>query len=127
MKTPLLAAIGLTLLSPTAFGQDANCKVDRKAFVSGGSSSATMIVTSGSSCQFRFLFGSQNVPDSWELATPPRSGNVEFKDDTAEYRPNAGFVGEDAFTVGVYGKSPTARRSSRNGKFEVSVTVTPKQ
>ena len=126
MKTALVAIAVLTLVAPVAFAQDANCKVDRKEFVPGRTSSATMVMTSGSTCQFRFRFGGQNAPDTWELVAPPKSGKVEFKEDIAEYRPNPDFVGSDAFAVNIFGKSPTARRDTRNGKYEISVTVSPK-
>ena len=112
----------------SAQSQDDACEVKKDNFVQGGTSSATMVmVNDGKACQFKFRFGGQNPPDSWELVVPPQSGKVQFDDDVAEYRPNPGFTGNDKFVVAVFGKTPGGKRhDARNGRFEVSVTVKPK-
>jgi hypothetical protein len=107
--------------------QETKCSVKREPFVNGGVSTGTMTLEQGSVCQFSFKFGQTNLPDSWELVEPPKSGKVIFKEDIAEYQPNAGFAGEDKFIVAVFGKAPNCgTRCTRNGRFEFAVTVRPK-
>jgi hypothetical protein len=107
--------------------QETKCSVKREPFVNGGVSTGTMILEQGNVCQFSFKFGQMNPPDSWELVEPPKSGKVVFKEDIAEYQPNAGFAGDDKFVVAVFGKAPNCgTRCTRNGRFEFAVTVRPK-
>jgi hypothetical protein len=111
----------------TAYAQSAPCEVKRQDFVNGGTSTATMALEQSGACQFKFRFGGQNPPDSWELVEAPKSGKVTFKDDVAEYQPTVGFSGQDRFVIALFGKAPNcSNRCTRNGRFEVAVTVSPK-
>ena len=86
-----------------------------------------MKVEQNATCQFRIRFGGVNPPDSWNLVQAPKSGSVAFKDDVAEYRPNEGYVGQDAFTIALFGKTPNCgTRCNRNGQYEITVEVVPK-
>ncbi len=127
MRIGLCAAL-LFVCSAHASAQDVGCQVKREAFVNGGVSSATMLVINdGRPCQLTFQFGGQNPPDSWELVTKPQSGTVTFRGDVAEYQPNAGFTGSDKFIVAVFGRTPGGKRhETRNGRFDVAVTVNAK-
>jgi hypothetical protein len=40
--------------------------------------------------------------------------------------PHPDFAGDDAFAINILGKPPTARRDSRNGKYEIAEPVTTK-
>jgi hypothetical protein len=119
-----LWAICATLSS----GQSAACEVKREPLEKSGEASATMVmVNDGKPCPFKFRFGGQNPPDSWELVSKPQSGTVQFRDDVAEYQPDPGFTGSDKFVVAVFGRAPGGKRhEARNGRFEVSVTVNAK-
>jgi hypothetical protein len=104
------------------------CKVTRENFVNHGSASATMTLEQGQSCAFTFRFGGQLAPDSWKLVASPKSGEVTFKEDIAEYRPAADFTGEDTFAVEVFGRAPNCgTRCERNGRYDVTVSVTPRR
>jgi hypothetical protein len=106
------------------------CQVTRGDFLNGGVAAAAMQVEGNTPCQFKFNFGGQQPPDSWELVEPPKSGKVTFGADFAEYLPNAGFSGDDKFVVALFGKAPQCmapgNRCNRNGRFEIAVTVKPK-
>jgi hypothetical protein len=127
MKRTAVAAICfIGACSATALAQS-SCKVTRENFVNHGSAPATMTLQQGESCDLRFRFGGSRAPDSWKLVTPPKSGTVTFKDDVAEFRPAAGFTGEDKFSVEVFGRAPNcSNRCERNGRFDVTVSVLPK-
>ena len=126
-RTACLVATAALLASSLASAQTPGCEVKRQDFVNGGASTATMQVAQGGNCELRFRFGGANAPDSWELARPPTSGKVTFRDDVASYQPNDGFAGQDNFTFAVFGKAPNCSKTcTRNGQYEVTVTVTPK-
>ena len=123
----LVCAVLFSLPFYAVHAQETKCSVKREAFVNGGVATGAMALEQGSVCRFSFKFGQTNPPDSWELVEPPKSGKVVFKEDTAEYQPNAGFAGDDKFTVAVFGKAPNCgARCNRNGRFEFAVTVKPK-
>jgi hypothetical protein len=124
----LVAVSSMVLWTAHASAQDANCEVKRNSFVNGGTSSVTMLmVNDGKPCQLHFRFGGQTPPDTWELVSKPNAGTVQFREDVAEYQPNVGFAGTDKFTVAVFGRVPGGRmHETRNGKFDVAVTVNPK-
>jgi hypothetical protein len=85
-----------------------------------------MTLEQGGVCRFTFKFGQIN-PHTWELVKAPKSGKVVFKDEVAEYRPDAGFVGDDTFVVAGFGKVLNCgTRCTRNGRLEFAVTVKPK-
>ena len=104
------------------------CEVKRDPMERGGVANATMVmVNDGKPCRFVFKFGGQNPPDSWEVRTKPKSGTLEIKGDAVEYVPAAGFAGSDTFVVTAFGRAPGGKRhETRNGTFEVAVTVNPK-
>src|SRR4030095_6705418 len=124
----------LSLAYCSAFGlanaQQTTCQVTRNDFVNGGVAQATMQISDMGPCQFKFKFGGQSAPDTWELIQPPKSGKVSFGADYAQYEPDAGFVGEDKFTIALFGKAPqctaSGARCNRNGRYEITVTVKPK-
>lgn len=130
-KIPLRALL-LVALSAWFHSSSAqqSCQVTRNDFVNGGVAPAAMQIDGNGPCQFKFKFGGQQPPDSWELIEPPKSGKVSFGTDFAEYVPNAGFAGEDKFTVALFGKAPQCSapgaRCNRNGRYEISVKVGPK-
>ena len=123
---------GLLALAPSMFAthasaQPASCVVERKPYVNAGRADATMVVEEGSPCQFRFRFGGTNPPDSWKLVESPKSGKITFNADVAEYQPTAGFTGEDRFVIHMFGTAPNCgSRCTRNGEYQVTVTVKPK-
>jgi hypothetical protein len=131
MKTHV-AALLFTIITGQAFAQspDATCEVHRDDFKAGGTSSATIVmINDGKPCRLIFRFGGQNPPDTWDLVTPPQSGTVQFNKEAAaaEYLPNPGFAGNDKFTFAVFGRAPNLnKKSERDGRFDVSVTVKPK-
>jgi hypothetical protein len=127
MKNYVLTAIA-ALSTALSSGQGAACEVKKEPLEKGGQASATMVmVNDGKPCPFQFRFGGQNPPDSWELVSKPQSGTVQFWDDVAEYQPNPGFTGSDKFVVAVFGRVPGGKRhETRNGRFEVAVTVNTK-
>jgi len=130
MKSYVVEFVCLALLAypfAAAHAQDGKCAVKGEPFANGGTATKTMTLEQESVCQFAFKFGQTNPPDSWELVDPPKSGKVVFKDEVAEYQPNAGFTGEDKFVVAVFGKAPNcSNRCTRNGRFEFAVSVKPK-
>jgi hypothetical protein len=129
MKTKTCIATSIAMLwTALSSGQSAACEVKRDSLEKGGQASATMVmVNDGKPCLFKFRFGGQNPPDSWELVSKPQSGTVQFRDDVAEYQPNPGFTGSDKFVVAVFGKVPGGKtRDVRDGRFEVAVTVNAK-
>ena len=123
----VLIALSVWLQSSSA---QQSCQVTRQDFVNGGVAPAAMQIEGTSPCQFKFKFGGQQPPDSWELAEAPKSGKVSFGADFAEYVPNGGFTGEDKFVVALFRKAPQCSapgaRCNRNGRYEISVTVKPK-
>jgi hypothetical protein len=127
MKPRVVATVA-ALWTVLSSGQVAACEVKREPLEKSGVASATMVlVNDGKPCEFRFRFGGQNPPDSWELVSKPQGGTVRFRDDVAEYQPNPGFTGNDKFVVTVFGRVPGGKRhDTRNGQFEVAVTVNAK-
>jgi hypothetical protein len=122
-----MAVIILVVACANALAQTP-CNVTRENFVNHGSANATMTLEQGQTCAFRFRFGGQVAPDSWKLVTRPKSGEVTFKDDFAEYRPAADFTGEDRFVFEVFGRAPNCdTRCERNGRYEVTASVTPRR
>jgi hypothetical protein len=127
VKCALLASVLASVACSLAQAQDPKCQVKRDQFVNGGRANGSMKVEQNGVCEFKFRFGGTNPPDSWNLVTPPKSGKVAFKEGIAEYRPNEGFVGDDKFTIALFGKTPNCgTRCNRNGQYEISVQVLPK-
>jgi len=109
---------------PGASAETPECQIKHDPFVARGISSGTMVTVQGAACQFKFRFRNVDVPDSWELIDPPKSGKVVFKGDVVEYQPNEGFLGGDKFIVGVFGRlSNCSFKCYRNGRFQFSVSV----
>ncbi len=124
----LLAVGGAVCIFAAADGlaQSPKCKIKRDPFVNNGTATGTMTTEQGAPCEFKFRFQNIAAPDSWKLVTAPKSGNVAFKEDVAEYRPNEGFTGEDQFVLEIFGRAPNcSHQCNRNGRFEFSVTVRP--
>jgi hypothetical protein len=124
---PVLCAAVCMLAAVDSFAQSPNCKIKRDPFVNNGTSNGTMTTVQGGACEFRFRFQNTSPPDSWKLVDAPKSGKVTFKDDVAEYQPNADFSGEDKFVIEVFGRVPSCSHlCNRNGRFQFSVAVQPK-
>lgn len=128
MKSALGMLVSILIVASTGALAQAPCKVTRENFVNHGSAGATMTLEQGQTCALTFRFGGQLAPDSWKLVAPPKSGEVTFKQEVAEYRPAADFTGEDRFAVEVFGRAPNCgTRCERNGRYDVTVSVTPRR
>jgi hypothetical protein len=123
----LIGAAFVALTPRAAVGQASPCEVKREPFVNGGMAAARMTGQQGGTCQFKFKFGGQNPPDSWQPVEAPKSGSVTFKEDAAEYQPTEGFSGSDRFVIALFGKTPNCgNRCARNGRCDVVVTTGPR-
>ena len=122
-----LVVLAVCWLTQAASAQQSDCQVTQSDFLPDIVSTAVMVVEGAGPCQFKFRFGGQNAPDSWELVEAPKSGKVTFSGDAAEYRPDPGFAGDDKFVITFTGSRPNCTKNCfRRGRYAVAVTVKPK-
>jgi len=127
LHVAILATFAIAFSMSEARAQNPPCRVTREPFVNGGIAKATMALDQDGVCTFRFRFGGQRPPDTWEIIEAPKSGSVVFNSDVAEYKPNATFSGQDRFVIAIFGIAPgCALYCTRNGRYEVTVAVQPK-
>ena len=131
MKLLLQPLLGLGLLAAmivSAQAQRSDCLVTHNAFVEGGVASGRMrVVNNGEACELSFKFAGKFEPSDWKVERAPEHGQVEVGGSGVKYRPDAGYVGADAFTVAIFGFNPMLGHGhrSRNGRFAINVEVLP--
>lgn len=116
------ACVGLLLTCPVAEAAP-NCSVPRIATLHNQTVTGYMTVKRGKSCSI--VMGSSRGPTSGaSIEKRPAHGSVQIRGANAiVYRPQAGYVGKDAFTYARRGLDTQNNVSVRT--VQVDVTVVP--
>ena len=119
MKIAIPVVALLMMLSKPA---DAGCRVAGFRFSWGSDTSASMMVTGGSTCAINLRAGASSAFESIRISSRPAHGTTGSSGSySVAYRPNAGFTGSDSFAFTVTGRGREA--SSKSTTVRVSVTV----
>ena len=120
----LLTSLGLWPLTGCAANAQQLCSIDAPRYrLQDDTVSWSMTILNGHSCIHGIRFGNIQL-DSLKLTSPPRFGEVALQGWGFKYSPNAGFQGQDAFSLTVVG---ALRRTRRSSIIEVNVSVGPAQ
>jgi hypothetical protein len=120
----LLTSLGLGPLTGCAASAQHLCPVDAPRYrLQNDTVSWSMTILNGHSCVHGTRFGNIQL-DSVKLTSPARSGEVALQGWSFKYSPNAGFHGQDAFSLTVVG---ALRRTRGSSTIEVHVSVGPAQ
>jgi hypothetical protein len=107
----LLTSLGLWPLTGCAANAQQLCPIDAPRYrLQDDTVSWSMTIVNGHSCIHGIRFGNIQL-DSLKLTSSPRFGEVALQGWGFKYSPNAGFQGQDAFSLTVVGaltlSSPT--------------------
>jgi hypothetical protein len=120
----LLTSLGLWSLTGCASNAQQLCPIDAPRYrLQDDTVSWSMTIVNDHSCVHGVRFGNILL-DSLKLSSPPRFGEVALQGWGFKYSPNAGFHGQDTFSLTVVGALRGTRGSST---IEVNVSVGPGQ
>jgi Big-like domain-containing protein len=103
---------------------DAGCRVGRFRFSWGSDTSASMLVTQGSTCAINLRAGGSSAFGSIKISSRPAHGTAGSSGSySVAYRPKSGFTGSDSFAFTVSGSGAREPNVTRSTTVQVSVTV----
>jgi hypothetical protein len=103
---------------------DAGCRVGTFRFSWGSDTSASMLVTQGSTCAINLRAGGGSAFGSIKISSRPAHGTAGASGSySVAYRPKPGFTGSDSFAFTASGSGSREPNVGRSTTIQVNVTV----